>query len=95
MLCNNLFLSRQIEIHTLQESASPIFRDISSDTMWLAQISHPWNSTEETPDLTGIPTHILLISEIEGTKREIEYLKGKIINNLQYEMYKRGQRYFK
>ena len=70
--------------------ASPIFRDISSDIMSLAKISHPWNSTEETPELTGIPTHILLISEIEETKREIEYLKGTIINQLKYDMEKTG-----
>ena len=57
--------------------------------MSLARIFHPWNSTEETSKLTVIPPHIFIISEIEGTKREIEYLKGTIINYLQYEIYKR------
>ena len=30
------------------------------------------------------------MSDIEGLKREIDYLKGTIINKLQYEMDKRG-----
>ena len=70
--------------------ASPIFRNIPSDIVSLAQISHPWNSTENTPEITGIPPHILLMSEIDGLKREIKYLKGEIINQLQDEMDKRG-----
>ena len=70
--------------------ASPIFRDITSDIMSLAQIDHPWNITEEITEFTGIPLHILLISDIEGLKREIESLKGEITNQLQDEMDKRG-----
>ena len=70
--------------------ASPIFRDIPSDIMLIAQISHPWNSTEETSEFTGIPSHILLTSEIESLKREIDSLKGTIINQLQDNMDKRG-----
>ena len=54
--------------------ASPIFGDIPSYLMSLAQIAHPWNSTEDTPEFTGIPPNILLMSEIEGLKREIESL---------------------
>ena len=48
--------------------AYPIFRDTPSGLIPLARISHPWNSTEETPDFTGIPTHIFIMSEIEGLK---------------------------
>ena len=44
--------------------ASPIFRDIPSDIMPLAQIYHPYNSTEDTLDFTGTPTHIIRMSEI-------------------------------
>ena len=66
--------------------ASPIFRDIPSDIMLLSRIAHAWNSTEETPDFTGIPAHILLIPEIEGLKHEIESLKGEIFNQMHDEM---------
>ena len=45
---------------------------------------------EENPGFTRIPPHILIISQIEGLKCKIEYLKGKIINKLQDEMDKRG-----
>ena len=66
--------------------ASTIFRDIPSDITLLAQIAHTWNSTESTPEFTKIPPYILLMSEISGLKREIDYLKGKIINKLQCDM---------
>ena len=70
--------------------ASPIFKYIRSDIISLAQIDHPWNIKEDTPELTGIPPHIILMSEIVGLKREIESLKGEMINQPQYEMNKRG-----
>ena len=40
---------------------SPIFRDIPSDIMSLEQISHPWNSTDDTPAFTIIHTHIIIM----------------------------------
>ena len=70
--------------------ASPTFREITSDITSLARISHPWNRTEDAPDFTDITPHIPIMSYIEGLKREIESLKGTIINQLQYEMDKRG-----
>ena len=70
--------------------ASPIFRDIPSDVMPLARIDHLWNITEDTPEFTGIPPHILLMLEIEELKHEIYSLKGTIINQLQDGMDKRG-----
>ena len=51
--------------------ASPIFRDITSDIMSLAQIDHPWNIIEEIPEFTGIPLHIIIMSKLEGLKCEI------------------------
>ena len=70
--------------------ASPIFRDIPSDIMPLARTSHTWNITEDTPEFTGISPYILLVSDIEVLKREIQSLKGAIINQLQDDMDKRG-----
>ena len=58
--------------------------------MQLARTSHNWNSTEDTPEFTGIPPHIVFMPDIEGLKREIKSLKGKVINQLQYDMEKRG-----
>ena len=69
--------------------ASPIFIDIPSDIMMLLQIDHRWNSTEDTPQFTGIPPHIILMSEIEGLRRKIKSLKREIINQLHNEMDKR------
>ena len=70
--------------------AYPIISDIPSDIMTLARISHPWNSTEDTSEFTGIPSHILLMSNIEVLKLEFESLKGTIINQLKYDMDTRG-----
>ena len=58
--------------------------------MSLARIAYPWNSKEDTPEFIIIPQHILLMSEIEGVKREIESLKETIVNQLQDDMDKRG-----
>ena len=52
-------------------------------------MAHPWNSTEDTPGFTGTNPHIILMSQIELLKHEIDYLKGKIINQLQDDIYKR------
>ena len=58
--------------------------------MSLERIAHTWNSTEDTPEFTDIPLHIILMSKVEGLKREIDCLKETIINQLQGQMEKRG-----
>ena len=68
---------------------SPIFRDIPSYIITFALIAHYWNSTEDTPQFTETPPHIILIPEIEGLECEIQSLKEKIINQLQDEMDRR------
>ena len=70
--------------------SSTIFRDIPSDIILLTRMPHPWNSTQETIEFNGIPPYIILMSEIEGLKREIESLKGTLINQLQYGIEKRS-----
>ena len=70
--------------------ASPIFRYIPSYIISFAQISHTCNIMEYNPEFTGIPPHILLMSEINGLKHDMEYLKKKIIDQLQDVTNKRG-----
>ena len=53
-------------------------------------MAHPWDSKEDTPGFTGIPPHILLMSDLKGLKCEIKSLKRTIINQLQDYMDKRG-----
>ena len=89
-MCYNFEILQSIIREKCPLIESPIFREIPSDVMTLAQIDYPWNSIEYTPELTGIPPNILLMSQIEVLKPEIKSLKGKIINQLQDDMYKRG-----
>ena len=58
--------------------------------MSLERIFHPWNRTEDTPEFNGIPPHTIIMSEIERLKREIECLKGTIINQMKDDMNKIG-----
>ena len=57
--------------------------------MLLYLIAHNFNSTEDTSQFTGIPPHIIIMSDIEGLNHEIKSLKGTNINQIQYEMDKR------
>ena len=32
---------------------------------------HPWDSTDETPEITGIPPDIVLLAKMEGMQRKV------------------------
>ena len=40
-----------------------------------ARVEYPWNATPDTLELTGIPTHCILLSEIERLQDVICELK--------------------
>jgi hypothetical protein len=70
--------------------SSPLFRDIPPTILELACIAYPWNKTNDTPQLTGIPPHILALAEMEELKREIMSLESKIVASLREELDSRG-----
>ena len=39
---------------------------------------NPWESTEHTPKLTGIPSNVVIISEMEKLKRRSDSIRDNI-----------------
>ena len=42
-------------------------------------IRYPWDSTKYTPFQTGIPPHVMLLSEIEAMKNRMSQLNSKLL----------------
>eukprot|EP00957_Ditylum_brightwellii_P190490 14499754-Ditylum_brightwellii.AAC.1 len=58
----------------------PLFVEASSPTVrQYACVKYPWNATSYTPNFTGIPPHIMLMSELEKMKAKLEQQTEKII----------------
>ena len=45
-------------------------------------VKYPWNCTEETPEITGLPPDILMLSEFESVRQELNDLKNSIISSV-------------
>ena len=42
----------------------------------------PWNATDQTPTITGIPPHTTLLAEMENLRSIIEDLKATLKNDI-------------
>ena len=51
---------------------SPFFEDIPSEFTELSKISYPWNNSDYTPKITGVPPHVLLMADMELLKAKFE-----------------------
>ena len=58
------------------------YRDVPDEFLKVARIAFPWNSTEDTPKLTGIPPHVLLMAEIEDLKNKFQGLQATIKHDM-------------
>ena len=58
--------------------ASALFRDIPQKILDCAVIAYPWNSTEFTPKITGVPPHVLLMSKMENLLIKFDKMRGDI-----------------
>ena len=45
--------------------ASPLLKEIPDNILKYARVAYTWDTTEYTPTLTGVPPHVLLMSEME------------------------------
>ena len=70
--------------------AASLFRNIPSELKSLARIAHPWNSTSESPMLTGIPPHVSLLAQMEEMKESMASLESKLLSGLENMMDERG-----
>ena len=70
--------------------ASLIFRDIPDKFLNIARIAYPWDSTADTPKITGVPPHVLLMAEIEDLKIKFEALQIRIKSDMKDALDERG-----
>jgi hypothetical protein len=69
-------------------NASAIFQAAAShaDVRAASVIKYPWNRTEQTPVVTGIPPHVVLQAEMESLKQVLEKNIDDIIKELGDEL---------
>ena len=41
-------------------------------------VKYPWDATDETPEITGLPPDIVLLAEIESMKRDMAKFKADL-----------------
>jgi hypothetical protein len=41
-------------------------------------VKYPWNSSDDTPEISGLPPDILMLSEFESVRQELNELKTSI-----------------
>ena len=70
--------------------ASLIFRDIPDEFLKIAQVAYPWNSTVDTPKITGVPPHVLLMAELEELKIKFDALQNSIKSDMKDALDERG-----
>ena len=55
-----------LNLHTeCRFRASSFFKDIPQEFLDCAMIAFPWTSTQDTPKITGVPPHVLLMAKVE------------------------------
>lgn len=52
----------------------------------LAVVRYPWNQTQYTPYLTGIPPHVVMMAEIERLKNDLQQQTQDIIASVRNEL---------
>ena len=70
--------------------ASLIFRDIPDKFLNIARVAYPWDTTADTPKITGVPQHVLLMAEIEDLKIKFEALQIRIKSDMKDALDERG-----
>ena len=58
--------------------------------MNLARVAYPWNSTVDTPKITGVPPHVLLMAELEELKMKFDALQVTIKSDMKDALDERG-----
>ena len=89
-LCFHLSLLKE----TIHDSAllrvSPLFCDIPEEIRNLSVVKHPCDKTEDTPQFSGIPPHVLHLAEMEALRKEIISLRANLKNYIEVMMNDRG-----
>ena len=64
----NTYLHCEHKLHS-----TPLFMAaFHSNFKQYAIIKYPWNASEYTPFFTGIPLHVMMLSELEGLRLKLD-----------------------
>ena len=69
---------------------SLIYRDIPDEFLSIARVAYPWNSTADTPKITDVPPHVLLMAELEELKIKFDALQMHIKSDMKDTLDERG-----
>ena len=65
-------------------------RDIPDEFIKSSRVAFPWNLTVDTPRLTGVPPHVLLMADIEKLKMKFEALECIMNDIMEKALDRRG-----
>ena len=77
-ICYHLAYMKDTMHETCSFQLFLFFRDIPQAFIICARVAYPWYSTEYTPKLTGVPSHILLMTTLEELVRKFKELRVDI-----------------
>ena len=82
-LCFHLsFLKEAIHDSTLLR-VSPLFRNIPEESRNVSVVKHPWDKTEDTPQFSGILSHVLHLAENGALGNKIISLRANLKNDIE------------
>jgi len=69
--------------------ASHFFNNIPNYARDAATVKYPWNKTDATPTLTGLPPHITILANFEQLKLDMAAAREAILNGVEAELDRR------
>ena len=69
--------------------SSTIFSHVPEKLCKLAVVRYPWNKTRDTPFLTGVPPHILMMSDMKRFENKLDNIRSEMMESMKEELNKR------
>ena len=69
---------------------SMFFKNVPSKFLTVSVVKYPWNATSETPPLTGIPPHVVLLNDMEKASQQLSSLRQQLKEDLNGMLDERG-----
>ena len=67
-----------------------VFSHLSPSLINLSTAKFPWNKTDNTPNLTGIPPHVTILTMLEAIRKSQDGMAYDLSGNIVAELRKRG-----
>ena len=78
---NRSFLEKNL--HSQSNVRASIFMIESSSLGEYVTVKYPWNKTDDTPEISGIPPDVLVLAEFEGMKNQLKEMQSSMESNFQ------------